>query len=327
MKAIVYEKYGPPDVLELNEIDKPIPNDNEVLIKVSAASLNALDWHVMRADPFFIRLMGFGFMKPKKKILGADVSGRVESVGKNVKQFKPGDEVFGSGHGSFAEYTCISENKLALKPIKSTFSEAAAYPIAGLTALQGLRDIGGIQKGQRVLIDGASGGVGTFAIQFAKSFETEVTAVCSTKKIDIAYSLGADYVIDYTKEDFSKNCEKYDLIFVANGYRSIFEYKKALKTNGICVMAGGDSNILQIFKDMFLGVWISKTGNVKIKSFIANINQSDLLYIKDLSENQKLKSVIDRTYPLEETADAIRYLEEGHAKGKIVLAIGNNGNT
>lgn len=326
MKAIVNERYGPPDVLNLEEIDKPLPKDDEVLIKVSAASLNAFDWHVMRADPFFIRLMGFGFMKPKKKILGADVSGRVESVGKNVIQFKPGDEVFGCGRESFAEYTCISENKLALKPIKSTFNEAAAYPMAGLTALQGLRDIGRIQKGQKVLIDGASGGVGTFAIQIAKSFETEVTAVCSTKKIDIAYSLGADNVIDYRKENFSDRSEKYDLIFVAYGNRSIFEYKKVLKPNGICVMSGGDSRIFRILVDMLFGLWISKTTNVKIKSFICNINQRDLLYIKELSDNHKVKPVIDRMYPLKETKDAIRYIEEGHAKGKIIITIENNGN-
>lgn len=325
MKAMVYEKYGPPNVLKLKEIDKPIPKDNEVLIKVSAASLNAFDWHVMRANPFFVRLMGFGLLKPKMNILGADVSGCVESVGKNVKQFIPGDKVFGCGRGSFAEYTCISADKIAPKPINSTFNEAAAYPMAALTALQGLRDIGKIQKGQKVLIDGASGGVGTFAIQLAKSFETEVTAVCSTKKIDIAYSLGADNVIDYTKEKLLKNCEKYDLIFVANGNRSIFEYKNALNPNGICVMAGGDSRIFQILKDMLLGLWISKTTSVKMESFIANINQRDLLYIKELSENHKIESVIDRIYSLEETIDAIRYLEEGHAKGKIVLSAENIG--
>jgi len=325
MKAIVYEKYGPPDVLKLKEINKPIPKDNEVLIKVSAASLNAFDWHVMRANPFFIRLMGFGFLKPKMNIPGADVSGCVESVGENVIQFAPGDEVFGCGRGSFAEYTCISADKLAPKPSNCTFNEAAAFPMAALTALQGLRDIGKIQKGQKVLIDGASGGVGTFAIQLAKSFETEVSAVCSTNKIDIAYSLGADNVIDYTKEKLLKNREKYDLIFVANGNRSIFEYKKALKPNGICVMVGGDSRIFHIFKDMLLGLWISKTSSVKMASFIANINQKDLLYIKELSENHKVKSVIDRIYSLEETIDAIRYLEEGHAKGKIVLSAENSG--
>jgi len=327
MNAIVYEKYGSPDVLKLKEIDKPMPKDNEVLIKVSAASLNAFDWHVMRADPFFIRLMGFGFLKPKKKILGADVAGWVESVGKNVIQFKPGDEVFGCGRGSFAEYICISENILALKPKNNTFNEAAAYPMAALTALQGLRDIGRIQKGQKVLIDGASGGVGTFAIQIAKSYETEVTAVCSTKKNEIAYSLGADHDIDYKKENFSNNCEKYDLIFVANGNRSIFEYKIALKPNGICVMAGGGGGIFQMFKDMLLGLWISKTTNVKITSFMANINQKDLLFTKELSENSKVKSVIDRIYPLNETTEAIRYLEEGHAKGKIILVIENNSKT
>jgi len=325
MKAIVYENYGSPDVFKLKEIEKPVPKNDEVLVKVSAASLNAFDWHVMRADPFIIRLMGFGFLKPKEKVPGADVSGRVESIGKNARNFKPGDEVFGCGRGSFAEYTCISEKKLALKPNNISFNEAAAFPMAALTALQGLRDIGKIQKGQKVLIDGASGGVGTFAVQIAKSFETIVTAVCSTGKVEIAYSAGADHVIDYTKENISKNGEKYDLIFVANGNRSIFEYKNALKPNGICAMAGGAGNIFRILKDTFWGMWISKTTNVKITSFIANINQRDLLYLKELSENNKIKTLIDKIYPLNETTEAIRYLEEGHAKGKIILTIGNNG--
>jgi len=319
MKAIVYEKYGSPDNLKLEEIEKPLPSEGEVLVKVHAASVNAFDWHVMRADPFIIRLMGFGFLKPKNKIPGADFSGVIEAVGNNVKQFKPGDEVFGCGRGSFAGYLCIIENKLAIKSKELSFREAAAIPMAALTALQGLRDYGRIQKGGKVLIEGASGGVGTFAVQIAKSFGAEVTAVCSTSKVETARATGADHVIDYTKEDFTKSSLKYDLVYAANGHHSIFDYKRVLNPNGICVMSGGDGSIISMIKDMILGLLISKTTDVKILSFIADINQRDLLYINELVNAGKVKPVIDREYTLPESADAVRYLEEGHAKGKVII--------
>jgi len=225
MKAIVYTKYGPPDVLELKEVEKPIPKDNEVLVKIHAASANAGDWHLLRADPFFVRLMGLGLLKPKNKILGWDIAGRVEAVGRDVRQFQPADEVFGAvSCGGFAEYACVSENALVLKPTSMTFEEAAAVPVAALTALQGLRDKGRIQPGQKILIHGASGGVGTFAVQIAKSFGAEVTGVCSTRNLDMVRSIGADQVIDYTEEDFTQNGQRYDLILAVAGDRSIFEY-------------------------------------------------------------------------------------------------------
>jgi len=321
MKAIVYEKYGSPDNLKLKEIEKPLPVEGEVLVKVHAASLNAFDWHVMRADPFVIRLMGFGLTKPKNKVPGADFAGVIEAVGNNVKQFKPGDEVFGCGRGSFAEYLCIGEDKLAIKSKELSFPLAAAIPMAALTALQGLRDYGQIQKGEKVLIEGASGGVGTFAVQIAKSFGAEVTAVCSTSKTETARANGADHVIDYTKEDFTKSGLKYDLVYAANGYHSISDYKNVLEPNGVCVMSGGNGSIFSLIKDMMIGLLISKTTNKKILSFIANINGKDLVYLNELVEAGKVKPVIDRKYPLPESADAIRYLEEGHAKGKIIILI------
>ncbi len=241
MKAVVYTKYGPPDVLQLKEVEKPTPNDDEVLIKVRAASVNPLDWHLMRAEPFLARLE-VGFLKPKNKILGADIAGRVEAVGRNVKQFQLGDEVFGeifeNGLGGFAEYVSVPESALALKPANISFEAAAAVPIAALTALQGLRDKGEIQSGQKVLINGASGGVGTFAVQIAKSFGAEVTGVCSTRNLEMVRSIGSDQVIDYTQEDFTKNGQRYDLILDVAAYHSIFDYKRALSPEGIYVMVG-----------------------------------------------------------------------------------------
>ena len=242
MKAIVYHKYGPPDVLELQETKKPSVKEGEVLVKVHAASVNPLDWHILRATPFFARA-ATGLLKPKHKILGADLAGRVEAVGRNVKQFQPGDEVFGDtfgrlGLGAFAEYVCVPEDGLVLRPTSTTFEETAAVPVAAITALQGLRDKGQIQSGQKVLINGASGGVGTFAVQIAKSFGAEVTGVCSTRNLDMVRSIGADHVIDYTQEDFTKNGQTYDLIYCAVGNRSAADYKRALNPNGICVVAG-----------------------------------------------------------------------------------------
>lgn len=325
MKAIVYTKYGPPEVLQLKEIDKPIPEDNEVLVKVQAASVNAGDWRLMRADPFPVRLSS-GFLKPKHNILGSDIAGLVEAVGRNVKQFQPGDAVFGDlsrgGFGAFAEYACINESALVLKPANTTFEQAAAIPSASVTALQGLRDKGKIKSGQKVLINGASGGVGTFAVQIAKSFGAEVTAVCSTRHLEMVRSIGADYVIDYTQEDFTKNGQSYDLILSANGYHSLSDYKRALSPNGIYVRSGGSG--AQMFQTMLMGPLISMTGSKKMGNLLAKPNQKDLIFMQELVETGIVVPVIDRCYPLSEVAKAICYLEEGHARGKVVITLEHN---
>ncbi|HSA98899.1 MAG TPA: NAD(P)-dependent alcohol dehydrogenase [Candidatus Nitrosotenuis sp.] len=325
MKAIVYEKYGSPAVIQLKDIEKPAPKDDEVLIKIYAASVNAYDWHFLTADIFLIRLMGGGLLKPKNPRLGADMAGRIETVGKNVKQFQPGDEVFGMVKGSFAEYTCAPESALAMKPVHTSFHEAAAIPMAAITALQGLRDEGQIRAGQKVLINGASGGVGTFAVQIAKSFGTEVTAVCSTRNLEQARSIGADHVIDYTEEDFTKNGQQYDLILAANGYHSLSDYKRALTPKGIYIMAGG--SMAQMFQSMLMGSIMSETGGRKMSGVSAKRNQNDLVFIKELFEAGKVKSIIDRRYPLSEAAEALRYLGEGHARGKVVISIESNNKT
>ena len=320
MKAIVYTQYGSPDVLQLKEIEKPAPGDDEVLIKLYAAAVNAADWHLLRGDPFLLRLFS-GLLKPKQHILGADVAGRVEAVGRNVKLFQPGDEVFGDlsgcGRGGFAEYVCARENALVLKPARITFEEAAAVPLAGVTALQGLREKGQIKPGQKVLIQGASGGVGTFAVQVAKAFGAEVTGVCSTRNVDIVRSIGADQVIDYTQEDFTTNGQQYDLILAANGYHPISAYKRALRPEGIYVMTGGSE--AQMYQVMVQGPWISMTGSKKMGNLLMRSNRKDLVFLKELLEAGKVVPVIDRRYPLRETAEAIRYLEEGHAQGKVVI--------
>jgi NADPH:quinone reductase-like Zn-dependent oxidoreductase len=322
MKAIVYEKFGPPEVLQLKEVEKPTPKDDEVLVKVHAASVNAYDWHFLSAGIFLIRLTA-GLLKPKNPRLAADVAGRVEAVGKNVTQFKPGDEVFGDigawGNGSFAEYVCVPEIAFALKPVNLSFEEAAAVPMAGLTALQALRDMGQIQSGHKVLINGASGGVGTFAVQIAKTFGAEVTAVCSARNLDQARSLGADHVIDYNKEDFSQNGQQYDLILGVNGYHPLSAYKRALSPKGIYVMAGGSP--AQIFQAVLLGSWMSSSGGKKMGSITARSSQKDLAILKELIEAGKVRTVIDKRYPLSETAEALRYLGAGHARGKVVITI------
>ena len=324
MKAMVYHTYGSPDVLKLEEVQKPVPQDDEVLVKIHATSVNAGDWHLLRAKPFLMRLMGYGLLKPKHTILGSDIAGRVEAVGRNVTQFQPGDEIFGDltkcGFGAFAEYVCASEDALALKPANVTFEEAAAVPLAAVTALQGLRAKGQIKPGQKVLIYGAGGGVGTFAVQIAKSFGAEVTAVCSTRNVDMVRSIGADHVIDYTQADFTKNGQRYDLIFAVNGYHSIFDYKRALNAKGVYVFIGG--SIAAMFQAMFLGPVISMTGRQKMGSMgVAQPSQQDLVFMKELLEAGKVVPVIDRRYPLGETAEALRYLEEGHAKGKVVITV------
>ncbi|MBN2499721.1 MAG: NAD(P)-dependent alcohol dehydrogenase [Anaerolineales bacterium] len=325
MQAIVYEKYGSPDVIQLKDLETPTPKDDEVLIKIHAASVNAYDWHFLTADIFLIRFMGGGLLKPKNTRLGADMAGRIEAVGKNVKEFQPGDEVFGMVNGSFAEYVCAPENVLALKPVHTSFNETAAIPMAAITALQGLRDEGQIRAGQKVLINGASGGVGTFAVQIAKSFDTEVTAVCSTRNLEQAHSIGAEHVIDYTKEDFTKNGQQYDLVFAANGYHSLSAYKRALTPKGIYVMAGG--SMAQIFQSMLLGSMMTENGGRKMTGVSAKRNQNDLIFIKELFEAGKVKSVIDRQYPLSETAEALRYLGAGHARGKVVISVDSNNKT
>lgn len=329
MKAIVSTHYGSPDVLQLKEVEKPTPRDNEVLVKVHAASVNAGDWHLLRGKPFLMRLMGYGLLKPKYRILGSDLAGRIEAVGRNVTQFQAGDEVFGntatSGFGDFAEYVSVAEDALVLKPTTLSFEEAAAVPQAALVALQGLRDKGQIKPGQKVLIYGASGGIGTFAVQIATSFGALVTAVCSTRDLDMARSIGADHVIDYTKEDFTRNGQQYDLILAVNGYHSIFDYKRALRSRGRYVMTGGSS--AQMFQAMLLGPRVSMTGRQKMGKSAHKPNQKDLLFMKELLEAGKIVPVIDRRYPLHETAEAIRYLEAGHARGKVVITMEQNNPT
>lgn len=318
MKAIVYKTYGSPDVLQMEEVEKPTPDQNQALIKVHAASINAGDYRTMRADEFLVRLMS-GLLKPKDPRLGWDLAGYVEAVGKNIKQFRPGDEVFGCANGTFAEYVLAKEDRLALKPANRSFEEAAALPVAALTALQGLRDAARVRPGQKVLIQGASGGVGTFAVQFAKSFGAEVTAVCSTRNLDVARSLGADHAIDYTQEDFTQNRHRYDLIFAVNGYHSLSAYKRALSPQGIYICAGG--TMTQFLQAILLGSFMSRKGGKKMRSMIAKINQEDLVYLGELLEAGKITPIIDRSYPLSEIAEAFRYLEDTHAQGKVVITM------
>ncbi|MEW6093763.1 MAG: NAD(P)-dependent alcohol dehydrogenase [Chloroflexota bacterium] len=320
MKAVFHTKYGPPDFLEFKEVEKPAPKENQVLVKVHASSVNAAEYRVIRATPFIMRLMIGGFFKPKDPRFGTDVAGRVEAVGENVKQFRPGDEVFGCAKGAFAEYVLAREAYLALKPANIPFEEAAAIPVAALTALQGLRDAGGIQPGQEVLIQGASGGVGMFAVQLAKVFGAHVSAVCSPRNLDMARSLGAEHVIDYTREDFTRNPQRYDLIFAVNGYHSLSAYKRALKPQGIYICAGG--TLPQIFQAMLFGKWMSKKDGQKMASMgIAKVEQKDLVYLGKMVETGKIVPVIDRRYPLSEIPEAIRYVEEKHAQGKVVITL------
>ena len=311
MKAIIYIKKGLPDKLIYSDVEKPRPNDNEVLIKILAVSANAADYRSMR--------MGF---IPKRRIFGADIAGKVESVGKKIQQFKPGDEVIGDlsdyGFGGFAEYAVAPEKALIQKPAKILFEAAAALPLAAITALQALRDKGNIQKGQNILIVGSGGGVGTFAVQLAKYFGSMVTAVCSTTNVEQTNTLGADYVIDYTKEDFTKSNRCYDLIIAVNGNRSLFAYKRTLNPNGIYVMVGGA--LWQIFKSILFG-WLMSFGSKKMRFLAAKSNQMDLEFIVKLVENGKIKPVIDRRYSLDKTAEAMRYLGEGHARGKVIINV------
>ncbi len=327
MKAIVCTKYGSPEVLQLKEVEKPTPKDNEALVKVHAASLNAADLETLRGV-FVIRIGGLP--KPMYKILGSDIAGRVEAVGRSVKQFQPGDEIWGDlsayGFGTFAEYVSVPENALRLKPASMTFEEAAAVPTAAVVALQNLRGKRPIQPGQKVLINGAGGGVGTFAVQLAKYFGAEVTGVDSTRKLDMLRSIGADQVIDYTQEDFTKSGGRYDLILDVVVHRSIFDYKLALSPKGICVFVGG--SMTRVFLNMFLGLLISMTGSKKMGIVMWKPNKKeDLVLLEELFEVGKVVPVIDRRYPLSEVPEALRYLEEGHAKGKVVITLEHNDKT
>jgi NADPH:quinone reductase-like Zn-dependent oxidoreductase len=328
MKAIVCTKYGPPDILEFKEVEKPTPKDDEALVKVHTASLNAGDFENLRG--VFIVRMGSP-RKPRYKILGSDIAGRVEAVGRNVKQFQPGDEIWGDlymcGFGAFAEYVCVPEKELRLKPASMTFEEAAAFPQAALVALQNLRDKRQIEPGQKVLINGAGGGVGTFAVQIAKTYGAEVTGVDSTRKLEMLRSIGADHVIDYTQEDFTQSGQQYDLILDVVAYRSIFDYKRALSPNGIFVFVGGST--AAIFQAFFLGPLISLTGSKKMGVVYTQRpnKKEDLVFIKDLFEAGKVVPVIDRRYPLSELPEALRYLEEGHALGKVVITVEHSDKT
>jgi len=321
MKAIFRDAYGSADVLELREIDKPVPKDDGLLLKVHAASVNPLDWHVLRGEPFLVRLMGFGLLKPKHNILGADMAGRVEAVGKNVTLFNVGDEVFGSGMGGFAEYACLRENTAAHKPANLAFEQAATVPVAGLTALQALRDHGRIQRGQHVLINGASGGVGTFAVQIAKALGAHVTGVCSGKNVEMVRSIGADHVIDYTREDFWMSGKQYDLIVDNAAFYSIGKPLRALKATGIYVGVGGSSSTASVLQSLIFNPIIAKIKGRRVVSFMADLNQADLVFIKELLEAGKVVPVIDKEYSLSETPQAIRYVEGGHTRGKVVITI------
>ncbi len=321
MKAIINERYGSPDILKYMEIDNPIPKENEVLIKVKNASVNAGDWHLMRGEPFMIRLM-FGLLKPKIR-LGSDFAGIVEAVGNKVTDFKVGDEVFGNlseyGFGTFAEYVCSTEEYIAHKPNNMNFEQAAAVPMAATTALQALRDKGKINAGQKVLINGASGGVGLFAVQIAKSFGAEVTGVCSSNKMETVLSAGADNVIDYKKEDFTKSGLKYDLILAANGFHPISEYKKSLTPQGIYVMTGGAMK--QLMQTMLLGPILSEKNGKQLGNILQKTTKKDLLFLKELLESKKIEPIIDKRFDLSRTSEAIEYLEEGHALGKVIITI------
>jgi len=331
MKAVVYTDYGSPDVLEIRDIKLPVPNDDQVLIRVRAASINPLDWHYIEGTPYIMRAFGVGLRKPKDPRLGVDMAGEVEAIGKNVTQFKPGDEVFGGRNGAFAEYVCArADRAIALKPSNITFEQAASVPIAAITALQGLRDKGHISPGQKVLINGASGGVGTFAVQIAKSWGAEVTGVCSTRNLDLVRSLGADHVIDYTKEDFTKGEQRYDVILDNVGTQPLSGFKRALVPNGICVMIGGggpnDGGLIGPMARPIKALFLSPFMTQKMGMMMAELNKKDLNVLGDLMQSGKVKPVIDRTYPLSQIADAIRYLEQGHARGKVVITIAQDNN-
>ncbi len=322
MKAIVYSRYGTPDELRLAEVERPIPKDREVLIRIHATSVNAADWHLLTADIILVRFAS-GLFAPKHPILGADVAGRVAAVGNAVTRFRPGDAVFAEigvgGGGAFAEFTTAPEHLVCPMPTALTFEEAAAVPLAGMTALQGLRDVARVQPGDRVAIQGASGGVGTFAVQIAKALGAEVTAVCSPRNVEQARALGADHVIDYSLADFTRSGQRYDVILAANGFHSLGDYRRALAPRGRYAMAGGAP--AQMFQALLLGGLFSSRSGQTFRVVSAKANGQDLDVLRDWIEAGRLRPVIDRRFPLEQTADALRYLGEGHARGKIVITV------
>ncbi len=322
MKAIVYHHYGPPDVLEWAEIEKPAAGNNEVLVRVRAASANPLDWHFLRGTPYFVRAQA-GLRRPKIIRLGVDLAGQVEAVGKNVTQFQPGDEVFGASRGAFAEYVCASADALALKPVNLTFEQAAAVPVAGFTAMQGLRDKGRIQPAQKILINGAAGGVGTFAVQIAKSFGADVTGVCSTRNVELVRSIGADQVIDYTQEDFTRSGQRYALIFDSVGNQPLSACRRALTPAGTLVLVGGPDKgrWLGPMTRMLKAAVLSRFVSQNLVPLLAHFRKDDLVVMRELLEAGKVTPVIDRCYPLREVPEAIRYLEEGHARGKVIITM------
>ncbi len=324
MKAIVQNEYGSPDVLELGEIDKPVIKDNEVLVRVHAGAIHAGDYYCMRGEPFAVRMV-VGLPKPKNYIPGFDVAGRVQVVGKDVTRFQPGDEVFGSCSGGCAEYACATEDNLVLKPANLTFEQAGAVPTSALAALHGLRDAGKVQPGQKVLINGASGGVGTFAVQIAKSFGAEVTGVCSTKNVDMVRSIGADHVIDYTQEDFTLSEQRYDLIFDNVANRSFSDYRRVLTPQGTHLPNSGNSGMGFVIKALVRSAFVRQQG----RPFLSTPNQEDLEVLRELLESGKVTPVIDRTYPLSETPEAMGYVGDGHARGKVVITVEhtNGGNS
>jgi NADPH:quinone reductase-like Zn-dependent oxidoreductase len=322
MKAIVQDTYGTPDVLDLREIDKPVVGDDDVLLRVHAASAFIGDWHIMMGLPYLIRMVS-GFRRPKARVRGQDVAGRVEAVGRDVTQFQPGDEVFGTCDGSFAEYATARKDKVAPKPANLTFEQAATIPIAGSTALQGLRNAGKVQPGQKVLIIGAAGGVGSFAVQIAKAFGAHVTGVCSTTKVDLVRSIGADDVIDYTRDDFAETGQLYDLILDIAGRRSLSHLRRALDPRGTLVIVGGEGGgrWLGGLDRQLRAHMLSPFVKQKLGTFVSKENSEDLLVLKGLIEAGKVTPVIDKTYPLSEVPQAIRYVEEGHAQGKVVITL------
>jgi len=321
MKAARYTKYGPPEVVQFVDVEKLVPKEDEVLIKVRAASVNPYDWHFMRGDPYPIRIPAGGLRGPKDTRLGADVAGQVEAVGKNVTQFKVGDEVFGCCKGAFAEYACAPTARLALRPENVTAEQAAAIPIAALTALQALRDKGNVQSGQKVLVNGAAGGVGTFGVQLAKTFGATVTGVCSTRNVEMVRSIGAERVIDYTQQDFTKEGERFDMILDCVGNRSLSECRRVLQPRGVYVGAGGSSDkwMLGPMTRMVKQLLLSLFGSQKLSGILANVNTADLALVGDMVKSGKVAPVIDRRYPLTKIREAISYIEEGHARGKVII--------
>ena len=324
MKAIVQDKYGSPDVLKLTEIDKPAIGNEQVLVRVLAAGVGPDVWHLMSGLPHLVRVMGLGFRKPKNRVRGLDVAGRVEAVGANVTRFQPGDEVFGTCNGAFAEYACAEEKKLVLKPANVTFVQAAAIAVSGCTALQSLRDSAKINAGQKVLVIGAAGGVGTFAVQIAKSFGAEVTGVCSTTKMDLVRSIGAQHVIDYTREDFVDGIHHYDVILDTAGNRSLSHLRRVLTSDGRLVIIGGEGGgrwmggfDRQMFRAPVMSLFIRQ----KLRSISAKVSTADLQLLQELIGDGKVTPVIDRTFPLAEAAEAVRYLAQGHSKGKVIITV------